>query len=526
MKVSKRLIYLVLSIAIIMTSIPFIGYAATPNDFPDLPSDWSRDALLKAVNNGLITGSNGKLMPLSNLTRAQMAAIVNKAFGATRMASLVEFTDVKTSDWYFRDLAIAYQMGTFSGSNGKMNPNKPISREEVFVVLAKAFQLPAGNERSIMRFRDSADVSTWAVPYVAAMIEAGYVSGSNGLLNPRTEIKRNEFAALMDNVVKHYITEPGIYTGTFNGNIIVRVPGVTFKDAVINGKLVVGDGVGTGQIVLENVEVKGPTVVRGQAQLVEAPGTPEVPAGPAVPPVVAPPVTPGNPSGGDGGGNPVVINKVYALRLEYNMHDDNPLNDRKYFEKLTLDSAAKLTFDNLLKFKTPAINTTIKAEIDHPDNNSMFLKLLNKVNAKTGKTYAVGIANRVVNYSGAPALKVLNKESYSTVLANIVATETPNPTDVKSMAKLLVDENVTNLIDDFVVLYGDENVADHLAVFLYDKNTKALSTEAQSELLVKNVMSKFNEIYATETLESLVGKILLRVELDDRQVEIKFNYYQ
>ena len=523
MKVSKRLIYLVLSIALIITSIPFLGYAETPNDFPDLPDDWSREALIKAVNNGLLTGANGKLMPLSDMTRAQFAAVINKAFGATRMASLVEFTDVKASDWYFRDLAIAYQMGTFSGSNGKMNPNKPITREEVFVVLAKAFQLPLGNERSIMKFRDSADVADWAKPYVAAMIDAGYINGSNGLLNPKKVIKRNEAAAVMDNVVKHYITEPGIYTGTFNGNIIIRVPGVTFQDAVINGSLVVADGVGTGQVVFEGVEIKGATLIRGQAQVVETPRNPEVPVGPGTPPVVIPP----NNGGGDGGGvtpPPVNYNKAYELRLEYNMHDLNPLNDREYFENQTIDSRLGLTLENLLKFKTTRINSVIIAEIDDEDNNSMLLKLLNKVNLKTGKTYAVGIANRVTNYSGTPALKVLNKSSYSTILANIAATETPDPNDVKSMAKLLVSENVIDLIDDFESLYGDENVADHLSVYLYDKTTKTLSATAATDLSVDELMNIFESTYATQNLETLVGKTILRVVLDDRQVEIKFNY--
>ncbi|HAS72737.1 MAG TPA: hypothetical protein DCS67_01175 [Clostridiales bacterium UBA8960] len=521
MKVSKKLIYLVLSIAIVISSIPFIGYAVTPNDFPDLPSDWSKEALIKAVNNGLLTGANGKLMPFSNLTRAQMAAIVNKAFGATRMASLVEYTDVLPSDWYFREMAIALQMGTFSGNNGQMNPNKPITREEVLTVLAKAFQLPAGNEQSIWKFRDSVDVSPWARPYVAAMIEAGYVNGSGGYLNPRNEIKRNEFAALMDNVVKHYITEPGVYTGTFNGNIIVRVPGVSFKDAVINGALVIGDGVGTGQVFFSNVDVKGATLVRGLAQMVEGePADEGTPAGPGTPPVVVIP-----PGGGiPGGGTPPttteptteapVVENEYGFRVTY--------KDRTYLEEKTYPVTKKFTFDVLEDIRK-LVESTVIAEINDPARTAFIEDLLARVNPNTSKKYAEGIATRVLSYSSndlvvyKKAVYVNETNGLFTQVKGLIDINQPIPvTLIREIAAELIKEDTMNLYNDLKKLYPNEKVTDHIKLFFYNGTTLV----EQNDVKLVDLMDKFNGIYTNYTLESLVGKNVLMIKYDDK--EIKF----
>ena len=44
--------------------------------------------------NGLLNGYDGKINPTGLLTRAQMATMVNRAFGATATASLSGYEDV------------------------------------------------------------------------------------------------------------------------------------------------------------------------------------------------------------------------------------------------------------------------------------------------------------------------------------------------------------------------------------------------------------------------------------------------
>ena len=118
----KKWMVVALSLTMVFSMIPFGAHAETTT-FSDMPEDWSKPALESAVDNGLLNGANGKIMPQEYLTRAQMAAVINRAFGAENVAVLAEYEDVKASDWFFLDMAKAVAMGTFQGSGGKLNPN-------------------------------------------------------------------------------------------------------------------------------------------------------------------------------------------------------------------------------------------------------------------------------------------------------------------------------------------------------------------------------------------------------------------
>ena len=222
----------------------------------------------KAVNNGLISGFEeyGKwtIKPSANLTRAQMAAIVNRAFGATDKASISGVRDVTSGDWFAEDMQRAIRMGTFK-QDTYMRPNDPITRQEAFTVLARAFQLTSTNTYSLNNFTDGNRVATYARESVSAMINNRYVAGSDGYLKPEANISRAEFAKVMDNMVKAYgrTGSTTITHSTLNGNLLINKPNVTLKNSAIKGDLIVGDGVGSGNLILDNTNVTGNILVRG-----------------------------------------------------------------------------------------------------------------------------------------------------------------------------------------------------------------------------------------------------------------------
>jgi len=159
-------------------------------------------------------------------------------------------------------MAKAVNMGTFQGSNGRLNPKEPITRQEAFIVIARALKLK-NTEEEPTGYKDLDQISEWANEEVQSLIQNGYVKGSNGNINPKGNITRAEFAQLMDNIIKHYIKEEGQYTEIPEGNIMINVPGVTLKDVTVKGDLIIGDGVGEGDLTLDNVEVTGKMIVRG-----------------------------------------------------------------------------------------------------------------------------------------------------------------------------------------------------------------------------------------------------------------------
>ena len=256
-------------LAVVLTAAllaPTSAFAASPSDFSDFPNDWSSDALTAAVENGLLGGvSDGVIAPSGVLTRAQMATIINRAFGATEAASLSGYTDVSPDAWYYNDMAKAVQMGTFVGSGGGLlEPDDAITREEALCVLARAFAIEDADASALDAFSDSASVSGWARETVAGMITSGYVGGyEDGTLRPQGTITRAEFAAVMDRLVDTYISEAGDITTDENGNVLVRSADVNLDGMTIDGDLILADGIGTGDVALNGVTVNGRLLVRG-----------------------------------------------------------------------------------------------------------------------------------------------------------------------------------------------------------------------------------------------------------------------
>ncbi len=261
---TRRLLVLLTAITMLLCLLP--SAAAADSGFPDMPAKehWAYEALSSAVEHGLLQGADGKLMPEGVLSRAQMATVVNRAFGAADKADISGFSDVLTGAWYYEDIAKAVRMGTLQGmGNGKMSPETSITREQAFTVLARAFRLENGTADALKGFPDAAQVSSYAVGPLAAMVKAGYVNGSDGKLRPGASITRQEFAQVLYNMLRNYITEAGTYSENLTGNVIVNVPGVVLKDAKISGDLIIGEGVGNGDVTLDNVQLSGRMVVRG-----------------------------------------------------------------------------------------------------------------------------------------------------------------------------------------------------------------------------------------------------------------------
>ena len=254
----KRTLAMLLAGAMLL---PANAFAASPEDFTDFPTDWSAAGLRSAVQNGLLNGLNGQINSSGLLIRAQMAAIVNRAFAARKTADLSVYSDANTSAWYYNDLELAVAMRTFQGANGKLNPEAPITREEAFVVLARAFALEGGDTSVLNNYTDGASVSAWAQSSVAALIENGYVNGANGKLNPKTSITRAEFAKVISEMASTYADADDSLSATVDGSVIVRKNSVSLSGKTINGDLIIADGVS--RIDLTGVTVTGRIVLRG-----------------------------------------------------------------------------------------------------------------------------------------------------------------------------------------------------------------------------------------------------------------------
>lgn len=257
----KQVLSLALSATMLASMLPKPAFAADNTTFPDMPNDWSTQALQNAINNGLLNGIDGKIAASENLTRAQMAAIVTRAFGTNGKADISSFGDVNTGDWFYDAMASSVLMGAFQGDGVNLNPNANITRQEAFTVLARLFTLSGGDQSVLNSYTDGAQVADWAKDSMASMVAAGYVKGSDNMLNPLSSITRAEFAQVMDNLVKTYFADSQLNVNA-NGNAVLNKAG-TLEGATISGDLIIGDGAAEGDVVLKDVTVSGRLLVRG-----------------------------------------------------------------------------------------------------------------------------------------------------------------------------------------------------------------------------------------------------------------------
>ena len=267
----KRILAMLLAVASCLSLAVSASAASTARkatDFKDFDRNaWYADAVSAAVDNGLLYGkSNTIIDPNGDMTRAEMAEIINRSFGCYKTADISQYKDVSKSKWYYKDVALAVQMGTYNGrSSSSMAPDSPITRQEAMTVVARALELDydSYSKTDLSAFSDRSEISNWALPYVRAMVGADYIHGRGKVLAPLDNITRAEFAQIFHNIIGSYITVKGTYDKDIKGSVLIRTDDVELKNLTVDGDLIIGCGVADGKITLDNVTVKGRLLVWG-----------------------------------------------------------------------------------------------------------------------------------------------------------------------------------------------------------------------------------------------------------------------
>lgn len=184
------------------------AYAAASADYSDMPQNWSKEAMEFAVKNNFITGvGENKIAPKAALTRAQLAAILSRVMqtGAGDVSVLDNFTDADKNAWYAGAMAKAVELNIFYGDGDSIYPDRPVTRQELFTILVRAFSVTGGDESTLASYNDAGSISSWAKAAISAMIAQGYAAGyEDKTLRPAQQVTREEFAQLLHRMREHY----------------------------------------------------------------------------------------------------------------------------------------------------------------------------------------------------------------------------------------------------------------------------------------------------------------------------------
>lgn len=171
-------------------------------------SNWASASVHQAYDSGLMLGVSDQQLrfaPQQQLTRAQFAALVVRLTGATESTNTTStsstFKDVSSNQWYYNDIMIAKNKGIITGiSVTSFQPNQPVSRQDMAVMLTRAFALKATSTSA--SFADQAKIGSYARSAVSAVSDNGIMVGANGAFDPQAKVTREMAAVVAINVQK------------------------------------------------------------------------------------------------------------------------------------------------------------------------------------------------------------------------------------------------------------------------------------------------------------------------------------
>ncbi|WP_223110748.1 S-layer homology domain-containing protein [Paenibacillus sinensis] len=180
--------------------------SAPAREFRDVPSGyWAASAIQELVAKQILTGTSSTTFePKRNVTRAEFTAMLVRALGLTEQGE-VAFKDVKNGDWYADSVAAAVKAGIVQGNSAaSFGAKSNITREEMVTMLMRGYAKLHGSVSAAQSaaFKDSASISSWALPYVKQASSLGLVGGrGDNTFQPAGVTTRAEAAVAIYNLL-------------------------------------------------------------------------------------------------------------------------------------------------------------------------------------------------------------------------------------------------------------------------------------------------------------------------------------
>ncbi len=200
MKLLKQLGGLVVVFLLLATGI--LAFAAVDGTgFADVSADaWYAEAVVYCRDHGLISGiSEDRFAPESELTRAQLAAVLYRLAGSPAVSGTDAFADTADGGWYSSAVLWASQAGFISGYGNRLfGPEDPVSREQMTAILWRYAGSPSSS--AVNSYHDQAEIAGYASAAVDWSSANSIVAAAAGsIFAPKRNAVRAEVAdALMN----------------------------------------------------------------------------------------------------------------------------------------------------------------------------------------------------------------------------------------------------------------------------------------------------------------------------------------
>ncbi len=170
--------------------------------FKDVPTGyWAKTYIEALAAQNIIAGfPDGSFKPNEPVTRAQFAAIINKAFKPKSTRAAITFKDVASNYWAYNAIQIASSSPFLSGyPDFTFKPEQQIPRVQALVALANGLGLSASSQSIISLYTDASQIPNYAVgPVAAATLRQLVINYPNVKeLAPQRQATRADIAAFV-----------------------------------------------------------------------------------------------------------------------------------------------------------------------------------------------------------------------------------------------------------------------------------------------------------------------------------------
>ena len=222
----RKFVAVLLCLCLVVALVPVSAMAV---EFDDAQGHWAEEAIDRWSDAGVVSGvGNNEFNPEGKMDRAQAASVFSQLLQLTDEADITGFTDIPEDAWYAGHIAKCMDAGIMAGmSETTMEPETILSREMFFTMFAQAMGIER-EETSDVKFNDAAEASSWAVGYINALANRGFISGmGDGSVQPLGDINRASVMALLNKAIVTYAVEEGAQNVDGTGIVLVLADNVS-----------------------------------------------------------------------------------------------------------------------------------------------------------------------------------------------------------------------------------------------------------------------------------------------------------
>lgn len=200
-------------------------------NFIDLNSHWAKPYVLPLAEEGIIKGKSvNRFDPDGQITRAEFLTLALKVANLPQEIYEPSYADISENQWFAKTAYAAFRGDLVDGnmlSDGKLLPDRPITREEMTSVIMRVMDVMRGKQVDATHaFTDGGAFSAWAAESIGRAANLGLVTGNpDGSFNPQGNATRGEAAVIFSRLKKildesEPYTPAGEYSPVYGG--IVR----------------------------------------------------------------------------------------------------------------------------------------------------------------------------------------------------------------------------------------------------------------------------------------------------------------